>query len=72
MKTLSNHIVDWIDDIKRKRHTLEVEYVKEFIRNLADWKEIMKTWHIPLPTIELLCLEFDRFIKKKAGENLTK
>jgi len=44
--------------------------VKEFIRLLDQWKEIMRTWHIELPTIHLLCSEFDNFKNKLAGNKL--
>ena len=46
------------------------EDVKEFIRELDRWKDIMRTWHIELPTIELLCSEFDRLKKGLAGKEL--
>jgi len=46
------------------------EIHKEFVKLLDKWKDIMRTWHIKLPTIELLCSEFDRFKKELAGQKL--
>ena len=48
------------------------ERFEEFIKKLDKWKEIMRTWHIELPTINLLCSEFDRFKNKLAGKDLVK
>lgn len=46
------------------------KHVKEFIKRLNKWKDIMRTWHIDLPTINLLCSEFDRFKNNLTGDKL--
>lgn len=67
---LSDKLIDTYD-FGLGEYMIDIEDVRQFIKLLNGWKDIMKTWHIKLPTIGLLCSEFDRFKSKLAGRRLT-
>ena len=44
---------------------------QEEIEIVSRWKDVMRTWHIELLTIGLLCSEFDRVILKQLNQPKT-
>jgi len=73
---LNNDQLDLIDYKKSKAELhglkqgaeLQRTEMLEKIKRLDKWKDIMKTWHLELPTIDLLCSEFDRILKELIKE----